>query len=177
VTAPFYVPHLPTPLASVSYSISAASSGGAKDGPIASAGNVYVPGVGGGGQTGLAPAGQKYETRSMQDEVQDLKIRLAQAQSDAKFAASVGGFELRLSETTGQITKAFADINGRLDHIEKSTTGIKTTTVVTGIAAVGLVVAVLGYGQQWFGIGVSTRDIVRSAVADYLAQHQGLPAK
>ena len=89
----------------------------------------------------------------------ELRIELAEARIDEKLAAMLG--EMR----TG-----FARLNARLDGVERATSGIKATVIGTGIAAVVLVIAVLAYGQTWFGIGVSTRDVVRAAVTEYHQQ-------
>ncbi|MBV8616870.1 MAG: hypothetical protein JOY66_24280 [Acetobacteraceae bacterium] len=89
----------------------------------------------------------------------ELRIELAEARTDKKFAAMLG--EMR----TG-----FARLDARLDGVERATSGIKATVIGTGIAAVVLVIAVLAYGQTWFGIGVSTRDVVRAAVTEYRQQ-------
>jgi hypothetical protein len=42
----------------------------------------------------------------------------------------------------------------------------------TGIAAVVLIVAVLAYGETWFGLGVSARDIIRATVTEMHQQQR-----
>ena len=65
----------------------------------------------------------------------DAKIAAAEARTDTKFAEVVG--ELRL--------------------IEGATRGLKGTVIATGIAAVAVVIAVLGWGGQMFMSGMDTR--------------------
>ncbi len=44
--------------------------------------------------------------------------------------------------------------------------GLRATVILTGLGSVALVVAVLAYGQTWFGLGASTREIVRATVLE-----------
>lgn len=102
-----------------------------------------------------------------------LRIQLSEARTDTKFA-----------EMLGEMRTGFAGINGRLDHLEKTgvdvkatVSNVKTTVIGTGIGVLALTLAALSYGQAWFGIGVSTRDVVKSAVTEYVQQHPNpLPA-
>lgn len=86
----------------------------------------------------------------------DAKIAAAEARTDTKFAEMMG--ELRLIRS---------DFSTRLDHVEKSTSGIKTTVVstgiVTGIAVIGLVVGIATWGSQMFGVGMDADSIARQA--------------
>src|SRR5690606_31435671 len=74
---------------------------------------------------------------------------------DAKIAASEARTDTK-----------FAQVLARLDNIEKSTHGIKTTTILTGIAAVGVTVAVIAFGASQFGNGVM---VTSAAVQDAAA--------
>lgn len=93
-------------------------------------------------------------------EIVDAKIAAAEARTDTKFA-----------QLMGELATMRAEINGRLDglgtkvqHVENSTAGIKTTVIVTAIAALGLTVAVMAYGSQWFGLGMDAQQVAdRSA--------------
>jgi len=96
----------------------------------------------------------------MVDEITDLKFRLAAAETDKKFA-----------EVLGEIRTISADLSGRMTAVQDASRGTKTTVMVTGLAVAALMVGILTYGQAWFGIGVSTRDVVKSAVSEYLLQH------
>ena len=108
----------------------------------------------------LANPDQLLETRPMSDEITELKLQLAAAQTDKKF-----------SEALGEVRAEFGKVNERLSGLERSVSGTKATVVVTGIAIFGVTIAVLTYGQAWFGIGVSTRGVVKSAVSEYIEQH------
>ena len=75
----------------------------------------------------------------------------------------------------GEVRTGFARIETRLDGLERSTSGLKATVITTGVfaslAIIAAILATLTYGQAWFGIGLTTRDVVRSTVAEVLA-HQ-----
>lgn len=107
----------------------------------------------------------------------ELRARLAEAHSDEKLAAAIGRSDTRHAEVVGRLDTGLAEIKGqiaamniKLEGIERTTGGIKTTVIVTGLAAVALIVAVVTYGQAWFGIGLSTRDAVNTEVAKVLQQ-------
>ncbi len=103
---------------------------------------------------------EKRDFDAMADETIDLKIVLSEARTDTKFATLMG--EMRTE---------FAKINTRLDSLERSVTGIKPTIIITGIALAGVIIAALTYGQAGFGLGVSTREIIKATVAEYAQQH------
>jgi hypothetical protein len=71
-----------------------------------------------------------------------------------------------MREGFAEIRGQFAAFGARLEAVETSTAGIKTTVVGTGIAVVAIVIGVLAYGQTWFGIGISSRDIIRATVME-----------
>ena len=93
------------------------------------------------------------------DDTTELRIQLAEARSEAKLAQALG--EIRTEMRSG-----FAAINARLDSLS----GIKATVIGTGIAVVAVIIALMTYGQTWFGIGVSTRDVVKATVMEYRQQ-------
>lgn len=74
-------------------------------------------------------------------DVVDAKIAAAEARTDTKFAEVVG--ELRL--------------------IERSTSGLKATIIVTGISVVALVAAILGWGTSMFGTGMDAQTVADRA--------------
>ena len=96
----------------------------------------------------------------------ELRIQLAEMRTDKKFAEMVGEMRAGFAELDGRIDR-LAD---RVGALERSIAGVKPTVIATGIAAVAVVVAMMSYGQTWFGIGVSTRDVVKAAVTEYRAQ-------
>lgn len=83
-------------------------------------------------------------------EAVDAKIAAAEARTDTKFA----------------------QVLARLDAIEKSTHGMKTTVILTAIAAVGLVVAVMGWGNQMLGTGMNVQAISDHSAQNAIAQTQ-----
>lgn len=96
----------------------------------------------------------------------EAKIAAVEARTDTKFERLIGGIEKNTSALMAEIGKHSLHINARLDAVEKSTGGVKATIIVTAVAVLALLVGILGYGQQWFGIGVTTRDIIRATVAE-----------
>lgn len=83
-------------------------------------------------------------------ETVDAKITAAEARTDTKFAELLG--ELKL-------------MNQRLDHVERSTSGMKSTVIGTGIGVVAIVIAVMAYGAQWFGLGMDAQQVSERAVS------------
>ena len=96
----------------------------------------------------------------------ELRVQLAEARTDTKFAEMLGEVRIGFAKMDGR----FGEIEARMGGLERSTSGIKATVIGTGIAVVALVIAVMTYGQTWFGIGVSTRDVVKAAVTEYRQQ-------
>jgi hypothetical protein len=105
------------------------------------------------------------------------QIGAAEARTDTKFAQMMGrmdagfaGVDAKFSELRGEMREGFARTDARLNALERSTSGVKATiiitAVVTGIALFGAMVGVLTYGQAGFGVGVSTRDMIRATVSE-----------
>lgn len=96
----------------------------------------------------------------------DAKIAASEARSDTKFAELLG--ELRL-------------MNQRLDHVERSTSGMRSTVIGTGIGVVAVVIAVMAYGAQWFGVGMDAQQVseraAQSALEKVQPQMQSLDGK
>lgn len=113
------------------------------------------------------------EHERLRDELLELKARADLTAAMGTLEARFSGIDVRFAKIDGQ----FAALSERLGAIERHTGGTKATVVLTGIATVTLVVAVMAYGQAWFGIGVSTRDVVHSAVAEYIQQHPAAAGK
>jgi len=108
---------------------------------------------------------------------QEVAAQLAavEAHTDTKFAQLIGEMRTGFAALNGRIdglSGRVDGLSGRLDAVERSVSGIKITVIVTAIAAVAVVVAVLGYGQTWFGLGIGTRDIVRATVSELMQQQQ-----
>ncbi len=112
-----------------------------------------------------------------------------EARADTKFAQLLGEMRVGFAGINARIesvaTRLNARIDGlssrvdglssRIDGVERTTGGTKTTVIATGIGSVALVIAALAYGQTWFGIGIGTRDVVRTTITEYLEQHPALP--
>lgn len=110
------------------------------------------------------------ETADMTTQETELRIQVSEARTDTKFAELVGKLDVGLAEIKGELRNT----NTQLNNVNTATAGIKTTVIttviVTAIASLGVVIAVLAYGQQWFGIGVTTRDVVHATVTELLQQ-------
>jgi hypothetical protein len=108
----------------------------------------------------------------MADDIQreEAKLRddLIEAKTDTKFAQLIG----KLDTTTAELRGELQNISTHLNGLERSTAGIKATIVGTAIAVLVLMVAILTFGQQWLGIGMSARDIVHATVTEMNQQGQ-----
>ncbi len=96
------------------------------------------------------------------------------ARLDGRIDALGGRVDAQGARLEGRIDALSGRMDGfgaRIDALERATAGIKPTIIFTGLAVAALIVGVLTYGQTWFGIGVSTRDIVRATVTEYVQQH------
>lgn len=102
------------------------------------------------------------------------QFELAEARTEARFAQLIAEMRAGFAALNARVDTLEGRTGVRLDALERVTAGTKTTVIGTGIAVVAVLIAVLSYGQTWFGIGVSTRDIVRATVAEM--QIQGVPA-
>jgi hypothetical protein len=78
----------------------------------------------------------------------DAKIAAAEARTDTKFAEMMG--ELRV-------------ISGRLDHVDKSTSGIKATVVAAAIGVLALTGGIFAYGSSMFATGMDAQAIAERA--------------
>jgi hypothetical protein len=134
---------------------------------------------------GQNEAGKEQEVPSipLDATVAELRAQLAEARNDTKLAEAISRSDVKHTELIGRMEAGFADVKGhisaanaRLDGIERSTVGLRTAIFGTGVAAVAVVIAILAYGQAWFGIGVSTRDIVRATVTELLQAKPSAPS-
>jgi hypothetical protein len=96
-------------------------------------------------------------------------LELAEAKTDVKFAQLIGKIDTANADLRGDIRA----LSAHFSAVERSTAGVKATIILTAVAVLAIVVGVLGFGQQWFGIGITTRDVVRSTVKEF--QEQTLP--
>lgn len=87
----------------------------------------------------------------------------------------IGGTETKFAQMLGEIRVLSSDLKGemgkittRLDSVERSTTGIKATIIVTALAGIAVIVAVvvgfLAYGGQWFNFPSTTKPQVVSVM-------------
>jgi hypothetical protein len=107
------------------------------------------------------------EQMANDQELVDAKIGKLSAEVDTKFAQLLGAINTQSSDIKGEIGK----IGARLDGVERSTGGVKATIVGVAIGAIAIVIGILSFGQQYFGIGVTTRDIIRATVSEERIQH------
>jgi hypothetical protein len=96
------------------------------------------------------------------DQLLDAKLGRAAAETDTKFAQLLGRIDSSNAEVKGEI-KA---LSAHFTALERSTSGVKATIIATAAVGIAIVIAILGYGQQWFGIVMSTRYIVRQTVQE-----------
>lgn len=87
----------------------------------------------------------------------DAKIAAAEARTDTKFAEMMG--ELRL-------------INQKLEHVEKSTAGIRLNIWLAAATAVGLVVAVFSWGTSMFGVGMDAQTVADKSASIVIEKAQ-----
>lgn len=100
------------------------------------------------------------------------RIEASEARTDTKFAQMMGELHAMRAELGGKLDT----IGVRVDSVEKSTHGTKATIIVTGIAVVGLVVAIMAFGSQSIGIGFSASEIATTAAQRALSEQATRPA-
>jgi hypothetical protein len=108
------------------------------------------------------PARESEEMSEQTREEVDAKIAASEARADTKFAQLFGKIDTSNAELKGELGKIAVRIAG----VERSTGGLHTTIIVTAVAVVGVLVAILTFGQQWLGIGLTTRDLVHAVAAE-----------
>ena len=81
---------------------------------------------------------------------------------DAKLDSMDSKFTALDTKLAGAQTE-IAVFNERMSSVESYVRGVKGTVIATGIAVVGLTVAVLAYGGQWFGIGMDASAVAQQA--------------
>jgi hypothetical protein len=111
------------------------------------------------------------ERIAAQEERANLRLEAAMARLDGTFARIDGQFQTMNARSDGQFLALAAKIDGqfntlneRLSGIEKATSGTKMTIIGTAIGVIALVVAVMAYGQSWFGSGLSVQETIRGTV-------------
>ena len=100
----------------------------------------------------------------------DTKVELAAAQTAIKFAQLIGKIDTSTAELKGEIGK----LETHLSSVESATSGVKATVILSALTAIAIVIGVLAFGQQWFGVGMTARDIIRATITEERIQH--LPA-
>lgn len=99
------------------------------------------------------------------------RLEAIEARTDAKFAEIMGELRTDLAAMKGEM----GIVSAKIDAIKESTHGTKATVIGTGVAAIAIVVAILSYGQSWFGLGMGARDTVRAVVSDILRNQVNNP--
>ena len=103
----------------------------------------------------------------------DAKLQAAEARGDTKLAEALGEVRTAFARLEGK----FDNVNTRITDLQHSTGGTKGTILATGVAVVALIVGILTYGQGWFGIGVTTRDTIKSVVTEVIQQQHQQPTQ
>ena len=81
---------------------------------------------------------------------------------DARFGEADARTDAKLAPFAGE----FNAINGKLDSIRNGQLAIAGLI----IAALGIAVAVMAYGAQWFGLGLQSHDSLVAAAKEGAAQ-------
>lgn len=69
-----------------------------------------------------------------------------------------------LDKSHSDLRVALSDIRGDIRELNSRTALTKTTVVLTGLTVLAVLIAILTYGQQWFGLGLDLRPIIDQAV-------------
>lgn len=91
-------------------------------------------------------------------------VQLVTKTANASEALQTGGgggtygsmdiIDAKIAAAEARTDTKFAQVIGKLDHIEQSTGGLRSTIVLTAVAAVGVVFAAMALGVSQFGNGV-----------------------
>ncbi|HEX2256707.1 MAG TPA: hypothetical protein VHG92_08420 [Afifellaceae bacterium] len=92
------------------------------------------------------------------DQARDM-ITASEARTDAKFAEVLGRMETMGAELMGEI-KA---LNGKIETVATYTAGTKGTIIATGVGVVALLIGILAFGDQLFGLGLSSSEVADQA--------------
>jgi hypothetical protein len=111
----------------------------------------------------IARAAAEIGIESPPSEAHSPDMDMSREEVDAKIEASEARTDTKFAQLMGEMKAGFARMDERMGAIERSTAGIKATVIVTGIAIVGLVVAVMAYGSDRIGLGASISDIAANA--------------
>lgn len=96
----------------------------------------------------------------------DVKVATVEARADTKFAQVLREMRTGFATLDGKLVA----LNTRMAGLERVTAGTKTTIILTGIAIAGALVAILAYGQAWFGLGLANRDTIKAVVTEVIQQ-------
>ena len=114
------------------------------------------------------PSGDIYQGMPMANEIFDDKIAAAEARSEAKLERMLGEMRTGFADIRGEIRA----VSTRVEAVERSTSGIKSTIVITAVGAVALVVAILAYAGDSLTKGMSYRDVIAAETARQLSSSE-----
>lgn len=97
------------------------------------------------------------------EDLTDAKIAAAEARTDAKLAGFQGRFDV-LAEKLDGIAGSIKD---QRSEASSNRNVMVATTIGTGLAIIGAIVAMLSYGAATFYNGTVMRDAVNAAVAEH----------
>ncbi len=63
-------------------------------------------------------------------------------------------------------------INVRMEHVEKSTSGLRLNTWMAAASAVALVAAIFGWGSSMFGVGMNVESVANKAADTVMTSAQ-----
>ncbi|MGK8640344.1 hypothetical protein ACRS7F_13305 [Brucella anthropi] len=96
----------------------------------------------------------------------DAKIAAAEARTDTKFAQVMGELATMRADFNGK----FDTLGARLDHVEKSTSGIRLNIWLAAATAVGLVVGIFSWGTSMFGVGMDAQSVADQSAKNVVEQ-------
>jgi hypothetical protein len=101
----------------------------------------------------------------------DAKIAASEARGDVRFVE----LKAHIDAQGAAIAKEVAVMSTRLGGVEGYVSGLKSTVIITGVSiffgVAALLVAVLAYGGQWFGLGLDTSQVVDQAADRAIARY------
>ena len=100
--------------------------------------------------------GGRDDTFELMDTV-DAHIAAAEARTDTKFEKLLG--ELKL-------------IGQRMEHVEKTTSGLRLNTWLAAATAVAIVAAIIAWGSSMFGVGMNVETAANKAAGNVMQSAQ-----
>ena len=101
--------------------------------------------------------------RIFEAESKELRPPLQSGGGGSTFDGMEALIDAKVAAAEARTDTKFAEVLGELKAIKASTSGLKTTVILTGIGAIAVVVAIIAYGGSMFGTGLSVDTIAQHA--------------